>query len=183
MWRAYETPKWAEAPDAHHSDKIAGLRGRIAERAEGGQSRAQLRRRLDGREIVQNGHEAGRSRDQHFGVSAVAVNAGEFLIAAVYEVASAAIFAITAEASEEAEAYAARRFQPCTWAPSASIRPTASWPGTRGQSIGNAPSTVPASEWHIPEASTRIRTSPGAGSRTGFRTSSSRPGAAACTAR
>ena len=32
------------------------------------------------------------------------MNAGEFLIAAVYEVASAAIFAIAAEASEEANA-------------------------------------------------------------------------------
>jgi hypothetical protein len=45
------------------------------------------------------------------------------------------------------------------------------------------PSTVAESEWHTPQASTRIRTSPGPGSRMGFRTSSSRPGATACTAR
>ena len=32
--------------------------------------------------------------------------------------------------------------QPCTLEPSMSILPTTSWPGTRGQSIGNIPSTV-----------------------------------------
>src|SRR5262249_21748215 len=37
--------------------------------------------------------------------------------------------------------------QPWTPEPSASVRPTTSWPGTRGQSMGNWPSTVPESEW------------------------------------
>src|SRR6516164_8248658 len=34
--------------------------------------------------------------------------------------------------------------QPWTPSPSASIRPITSWPGTRGQEIGNVPATVPA---------------------------------------
>src|SRR6516165_2262872 len=94
----------AKAADAQHGDKITGLRGRIAQGAEGGESRAQQRCRVDGRKIVGNGHQAARSGDQHFGVSAIAMNAGEFLIAAVYEVTFAAKFAIAAGASEEADA-------------------------------------------------------------------------------
>src|SRR5215469_11343939 len=94
----------AEASDAHDGHKITGLSGRVAQRTEGGESRAQQRRRVDGRKIVRNGHQAARPGDQHFGVSAVAMNAGKFLIAAVYEVAFAAKFAIAAGASEEADA-------------------------------------------------------------------------------
>src|SRR6516225_5754897 len=78
----------AKASDAQHGDKITGLRGCIAQGAEGGESRAQQRRRVGGRKIVRNGHQAARPSDQHFGVSAVAMNAGEFLIVAVYEGAS-----------------------------------------------------------------------------------------------
>src|SRR5215472_3053843 len=96
----------AKAADAQHGDEITGLRGRIAERAEGGESRAEQRCRVDGRKIVRNGHEAARPGDQHFGVSAVAMNAGEFLVATGYELASATIFAIAAGASEEADAHA-----------------------------------------------------------------------------
>src|SRR5262249_25723305 len=95
----------AKAPDPQHGDKITGLRGRIAQCAEGGESRAQQRRRVDGRKILRNGHQAARPGDQHFGISAVAMNAGEFLIATVYEVASATIFAMAAGASEEADAH------------------------------------------------------------------------------
>src|SRR5262249_21575307 len=98
----------AKAADAQHGDKITGLRGRTAQGAEGGESRAQQRCRVDGRKIVRNGHQAARPGDQHFGVSAVAMNSGEFLIAAVYEVAFAAKFAIAAGASEEADAHALR---------------------------------------------------------------------------
>src|SRR5216684_219621 len=96
----------AKASDAHHGDKVTGLRGRIAQGAEGGKSRAQQRCRADGRKIVRNGHQAARPGEQDFGVSTVAMDAGEFLIAAVYDVASTAIFAIAAEASEEADAHA-----------------------------------------------------------------------------
>src|SRR5262249_25840389 len=56
------------------------------------------------------------------------------------------------------------------------MRPTTSWPGTRGQSIGKSPSTVPASEWQTPHASTRMRTLSGPGSRSGFLTSENSPG-------
>src|SRR5215469_15249792 len=96
----------AEASDAHDGHKITGLSGRVAQRTEGGESRAQQRRRVDGRKIVRNGHQATRPGDQHFGVSAVAMNAGVFLIATVYEVASATVFAMAAGASEEADAHA-----------------------------------------------------------------------------
>src|ERR1700682_4680352 len=74
-------------------------------------------------------------------------------------------------------------FQPWTPSPIASIRPTASWPGTLGHSIGKVPSTVAESEWHTPQASTRMRTWPSGGSITGFSVSSSLPGLTACTAR
>src|SRR5215469_7689281 len=66
--------------------------------------------------------------------------------------------------------------QPCTPEPRASIRPTTSCPGTRGQMIGKEPSTVPASEWQTPDASTRMRTLPGPGSTSGFTTASNFPG-------
>jgi hypothetical protein len=93
----------AKASDAQHGDKIAGLCRRIAQGAEGRKSRAKQRRCVDGRKVVRNRHQAARPRDQHFGVPAVAIDAGEFLIAAVYEFASAAIFAVAAEAPEEAD--------------------------------------------------------------------------------
>src|SRR5215471_2629406 len=96
----------AKAADAQHGDKFTGLCGRIAERAEGGESRAQQRCRVDRRKLVRNRHQAARPGDQHFGVSAVAMNAGEFLIAAVHQLAAAAKFAIAAEASEEPDAHA-----------------------------------------------------------------------------
>src|SRR5262249_23066100 len=53
--------------------------------------------------------------------------------------------------------------------------PTTSWPGTRGQSIGNRPSTVAASEWQTPQASTRIRTWFQTGSTSGLCTSENLP--------
>src|ERR1700681_2529047 len=74
-------------------------------------------------------------------------------------------------------------FQPWTPSPIASIRPTASWPGTLGHSIGRIPSTVAESEWHTPHASTWMRTCCGGGSDNGFSASSSFPGLTACTAR
>src|SRR5262252_2830614 len=66
--------------------------------------------------------------------------------------------------------------QPWTPGPRASIRPTTSCPGTRGQRMGKRPSTVPESEWHTPQASTRMRTCWGPGSSSGFLTSENCPG-------
>ena len=75
--------------------------------------------------------------------------------------------------------------QPATPAPSASITPAISCPGMRGKARpGICPSTVRLSLWQTPQASTRTRTSPRAGSGTSRSTSSSGPPArATCTAR
>src|SRR5262252_4379767 len=72
--------------------------------------------------------------------------------------------------------------QPWTPEPRASIRPTTSCPGTRGQLMGKRPSTVPESEWHTPQASTRILTCPEAGSVIAFSTISNFPGSVTCIA-
>src|ERR1700681_2579379 len=58
-------------------------------------------------------------------------------------------------------------FHAVTPGPTSSIRPITSWPGTSGsERLGNWPSTVAASEWHTPQASTRIRTCPAPGKAT-----------------
>jgi hypothetical protein len=48
-------------------------------------------------------HKPARFRDHHFGVSAIMMNAGVFLVSAVHEITIAAELAITARASEEAD--------------------------------------------------------------------------------
>src|ERR1700722_18358814 len=74
-------------------------------------------------------------------------------------------------------------FQVVTRAPTSSMRPIASWPGTRGYTTpGSCPSTVPASEWHTPQASTRIRTCSSPGPTTGFSTRRKVPGLVISTA-
>src|SRR5580698_9059664 len=63
------------------------------------------------------------------------------------------------------------------------MRPIASWPGTRGYTTpGSCPSTVPASERHTPQASTRIRTCSSPGPTTGFSTRRKVPGLVISTA-
>jgi hypothetical protein len=96
----------ADSPDSKPRDEIAGLRRRLTQGADRGEPRAQERRRADGGEIVGNRHQAARPGDQSFGVSAVAMNAAEFLIAAVHEVAFTAILATAAGTPEEADAEA-----------------------------------------------------------------------------
>jgi hypothetical protein len=84
------------------------------------------------------------------------MNAGKFLVPAVHEIAVAAELAIAARAAEKSNPSALTDGPALTPEPSASMRATTSWPGTRGQSIGNRASTVPESEWQTPHTSTRI---------------------------
>src|ERR1700686_64159 len=68
-------------------------------------------------------------------------------------------------------------FHAVTPGPTSSIRPTTSWPGTRGKErLGNCASTVATSEWHTPQASTRIRTCPAPGTTTFLSTKEKTPG-------
>src|ERR1700689_4479473 len=75
-------------------------------------------------------------------------------------------------------------FHVVTPGPTSSIRPITSWPGTRGKErLGNCASTVAASEWHTPQASTRIRTCPAPGEATFLSTKEKTPGEEISTAR
>src|SRR5271154_1015236 len=74
-------------------------------------------------------------------------------------------------------------FHAVTPGPTSSIRPITSWPGTRGyERLGNCASTVAASEWHTPQASTRIRTCPAPGTATFLWTKEKTPGEEISTA-
>ena len=83
--------------DTEYRDKITGLRWRVSEGAERCDSRAEQRRRVDRGQIVRDRHEAARLCDHDFGISAVKMNAGIFLVPAVHEIAIAAELAIAAE--------------------------------------------------------------------------------------
>ena len=96
----------AEAADPEHGDKIAGLRRRVSQGAERRESRAQQRRRIDRRQVVRDRHEPARLCDHHFGVPAVMMNAGVFLVPAVHEVAVAAELAVAAGATEKPDTHA-----------------------------------------------------------------------------
>src|SRR5215469_6625496 len=96
MWRAYCTPKWPRPPMPNTATRSPGFAGALRRALKVVSPAQQQRCRVDGRKIVRNGHQAARPGDQHFGVSAVAMNAGEFLIAAVHQLAAAAKFAIPA---------------------------------------------------------------------------------------
>jgi hypothetical protein len=74
------------------------------------------------------------------------LNAGEFLILAVHEVATSAPFAVTATAGEEPDAYALAHTPTFDALAKGINSPMASWPGTLGHWMGNMPSTVAASE-------------------------------------
>src|SRR5271156_2983517 len=94
--------------------------------------------------------------------------AGESLVCAVHEIAVAAVFAIPAIAAEKADADALAdvpAFDAGTDDIDLSDRFVTR---TRGYWIGKIPSTVMASEWHTPQASTRMRTWPADGSSSGF---------------
>src|SRR5215813_13312847 len=94
-----------QATDTEHSDKITGLRWRVSQGAERRESRAQQRRRIDRRQVVRDRHKPARLCDHHFGISAIMMNAGIFLVPTVHEIAIAAELAIAARASEEPDAH------------------------------------------------------------------------------
>src|SRR5208282_3379184 len=74
-------------------------------------------------------------------------------------------------------------FHAVTPIPTSSMRPMTSWPGTRGKErLGNCASTVAASEWHTPQASTRIRTCPAPGTAIFLSTNEKTPGEEISTA-
>src|SRR5260370_29114813 len=95
-----------EAADAEHGDKIAGLRRRVSQGAERREPRAQKWRRIDRRQIVRYRHEPVRLCDHHFGISAVMMNAGIFLVLAVHEIAIPAELAMAARAAEKPDTHA-----------------------------------------------------------------------------
>jgi hypothetical protein len=111
------------------------------------------------------------------------MNAGKFLVPAVDEITVAAEFAIAARAAEKPDTDALTD-RPALDARTQRIDPPddlVAWDARAP--TGNWPSTVPASEWQTPRASTRTRTSPRPGACDVFSVSSSRPALTACTAR
>src|SRR5262245_36534505 len=94
-----------KATDTEHSDKITGLRRRVAQGTERREPRAEQRRRIDRREVARNRHEPTGLCDHHFGISAITMNAGKFLVPAVHEIAMAAEFAIATRAAEKSDTY------------------------------------------------------------------------------
>src|SRR5499425_3229280 len=95
-----------KAAYAEHSDKIARLRRCVSQCAERRQPRAQQWRRIGRREVIRDRHEPARLCDHHLGISAIRMNAREFLVTTVHEIAISTEFAITARASEEADTHA-----------------------------------------------------------------------------
>jgi len=90
-----------QAANTKHSDKITGLCRSVSQSAERREPRAQQRRRIDRRQGVWDRHKAAGLCDHHFGIAAVMLNAGKFLVPAVHEVAVAAELAIAARAAEK----------------------------------------------------------------------------------
>src|SRR5262249_8976406 len=95
-----------KAADTEHSNKIPGLRRCVSQGAERRDPRTQQRRRIDGRQVLRDGHEPARRRNHDFGISAIMMNAGKFLVAAVHEIAIAAELAIAARAAEKPDTHA-----------------------------------------------------------------------------
>src|SRR5262249_33543978 len=89
--------------DTEHSDKVTRPRWRVSQGVERREPRAQQRRSICRRHIVGDTHKPGGLRDHHLGISAVRMNAREFLVKTIYEIAISTEFAITARASEEAD--------------------------------------------------------------------------------
>src|SRR5262245_63290932 len=94
-----------QAADADHGDQVTGLRWRVSQSAEGRESCAQQRCRIDRGQLVRDGYESARLCDHHFGVSAVVMNAGVFLIPAVHKVTTTAIRAVAARAAKKSHSY------------------------------------------------------------------------------
>src|SRR5215510_15557504 len=94
-----------QAADADHGDQITGLRWRVSQSAERRESCAQQRCCIDRGQLVRDGYESARLCDHHFGISAVMMNAGVFLILAVHKVTAAAKHAVAARAPKKSNAY------------------------------------------------------------------------------
>src|SRR5262249_1369252 len=91
-----------EAADTEHSDKVTRLRWRVSQGVERCQSRAQQGRSICRRQMIRDTHKRGGLRDHHLCISAIRMNAREFLVTTVHEIATSTEFAITARRSEEA---------------------------------------------------------------------------------
>src|SRR5215831_16314083 len=95
-----------QAAYADHGDKLTGLCRCVSQGAERREPRTQQRRRTDRREGVWDRHKAAGLGDHHFGVAAIVMNTGIFLVPAVHEFAVAAELAIAARAAEKADTHA-----------------------------------------------------------------------------
>src|SRR6516164_9761447 len=95
----------AKAAEAKHSHKITRFRW-VSQCVERRNPRAQQRRRLGRREAVRDRHEPARLCDHHLGIAPIRMNAREFLVTTVHEIAISTEFAITARPSEEADTHA-----------------------------------------------------------------------------
>src|SRR6516225_4232368 len=95
-----------QAANTKHSDKITRLCWCVSQRAERREPRAQQRRGIDRRQGVWDRHKPACFRDHHFGIAAVMMNAGIFLVPAAHEIAFAAELAIAARAAEKPDTHA-----------------------------------------------------------------------------
>src|SRR6516225_2173309 len=95
-----------QAAYTDHSDKLTGVCRCVSQRAERREPRAQQRRRTDRREGDWDRHKAAGLGDHHFGVAAIVINTGIFLVPAVHEVAVAAELTIAARAAEKPDTHA-----------------------------------------------------------------------------
>src|SRR5215469_4071686 len=96
-------PQMTKAADTEHRDKVTRLRWRVSQSVERREPRAKQRRSICRRQIVRDTHEPGGLRDHDLGISAVRMNAREFLVTTVHEIAISTEFTITARTSEEAD--------------------------------------------------------------------------------
>jgi len=92
------------------------------------------------------------------GIAAVLLNAGVTLVLAVDEITVAAVLTVPTATAEEANTHSLPN-GPTLNVFADGIDPTHRLVTRyRGHWIGKIPSTVAESEWHTPQASTRIRT-------------------------
>src|SRR5262249_34914236 len=95
-----------EAADTEHSDKITGFRRRISQRAEPREPRPKQWPRTARRQVVRDRHKPARLCEHHFGVPAIMINAGIFLVWTVHETAIAAEPAVSARTAEKSDTHA-----------------------------------------------------------------------------
>jgi hypothetical protein len=95
----------AETPDAEDRHEVTGLRGSVAQGAEGGQAGAEQRRGIDRRHAFRDRDEPARLREHDLGVAAILMNAGVALVQAAHEIPVAAEVAVTAGAAQEPDTH------------------------------------------------------------------------------